>query len=76
MRRRLTKAERKQVLDKCHGHCAYCDCDLRYKDMQVDYVIPLQIGGEDELHNMLPACRSCNNIKAAFDAVTIISKMM
>lgn len=67
MRRRLTKAERNQVFEKCQGYCAYCGCELEYKDMQVDHATPLRIGGEDELHNMLPACRSCNHYKATFD---------
>lgn len=62
-RRKLTKAERKQVYDKCDGHCAYCGCELEYKDMQVDHAIPLRRGGEDVISNMLPACRSCNHYK-------------
>lgn len=56
---------REQVYKKCHGHCAYCGCLLDYKDMQVDHVIPLRVGGNDDISNMLPACRSCNHYKAA-----------
>ena len=52
---------------KCHGHCAYCGCLLDYKDMQVDHVIPLRVGGNDDISNMLPACRSCKHYKAALD---------
>ena len=63
-RRKLTKAERQAIYDKCHGYCAYCGRPLEYKDMQVDHVIPLYNGGRDELDNMLPACRSCNHYKA------------
>lgn len=63
-RRRLSKAERRAVYDKCNGHCAYCGCDLEYKDMQADHLVPLYNGGADELDNMLPACRSCNHYKA------------
>lgn len=66
MRRKLTKNERLQIYDKCGGHCAYCGCVLDYKDMQVDHVIPLRLGGADKLNNMLPACRSCNHYKATF----------
>lgn len=62
-RRRLTKEERRTVYDKMGGHCAYCGCELRYKDMQVDHVVPLRKGGSDTLDNMLPACRSCNHYK-------------
>lgn len=62
-RRRLTKAERKIIHEKCSGRCAYCGCALKYKAMQVDHVIPLSNGGEDTLENMLPSCRSCNHYK-------------
>ena len=68
IRRRLTKEERRAVYDKMDGHCAYCGCKLRYSDMQVDHVVPLNgysIKGPDELDNMLPACRSCNHYKAS-----------
>lgn len=41
MRKPIPKKLRKQVYAKCNGHCAYCGCELEYKDMQVDHVIPL-----------------------------------
>lgn len=44
-RKRISKSVREQVYKKCHGHCAYCGCLLDYKDMQVDHVIPLRVGG-------------------------------
>lgn len=65
-RRHLKKSERMEVYNKMHGHCAYCGCDLRFEDMQVDHVIPLNgwmVKGSDTLENMLPACRSCNHYK-------------
>lgn len=67
-RRKLTKPERRQIYDKCNGHCAYCGCKLEYKDMQVDHVIPLCRGGEDTMSNMLPSCRSCNHYKRTLTA--------
>lgn len=67
MRKKLSKSERQQVYNKCYGHCAYCGCKIDYKDMQVDHVTPLKAGGDDKLHNMLPACRSCNHYKATLD---------
>ncbi|MCI7128981.1 MAG: hypothetical protein MSA09_00145 [Lachnospiraceae bacterium] len=32
-RRKISKAERIQIYDKCNYRCAYCGCDLEYKDM-------------------------------------------
>lgn len=63
-RRRLSKAERKKVYEKCNGHCAYCGCDITLKNMQVDHVKALHVGGVDDISNMLPACRSCNHYKS------------
>lgn len=65
-RKKLTKAERQQVYDKCNGHCAYCGCELTFKDMQVDHVVSLYgHNGADDISNMLPACRSCNHYKGS-----------
>ena len=64
-RRKLSKEERMKVYEKCKGYCAYCGCALEYKDMQVDHVNPIRCGGEDDISNMLPACRSCNHYKSA-----------
>lgn len=65
-RRKLNQKERMEVYKKTYGHCAYCGCELQYKDMQVDHVVPLNgwnEQGTDEIENMLPACRSCNHYK-------------
>lgn len=62
-RHRLSKSERKKILEKTDGHCAYCGCRIIYNEMQIDHVIPIYNGGEDTESNMLPACRSCNHYK-------------
>lgn len=64
IRKKISKAERKEVYDKCKGHCAYCGCELALNDMQVDHIVPIAQEGADELSNMLPACRSCNHYKS------------
>lgn len=64
-RRKLTRTEREEILTKMNGHCAYCGCELEYKDMQADHVDPLRRGGDDETGNMFPACRSCNHYKSS-----------
>lgn len=66
-RKAIPKKIRQAVYDKCKGHCAYCGCELEYKNMQVDHVVPLNgwnEQGEDTIENMLPACRSCNRYKS------------
>ena len=68
--RKLTQAERQEVYDKCKGHCAYCGCELEYKDMQVDHVVPFLVQDEntETMANYLPACRSCSYYK---DCMTV-----
>lgn len=62
-RKRLTKAERQQVYEKYDGRCAYCGEKLEYEDMQVDHLIPLRLGGADDMSNYMPSCRTCNHYK-------------
>lgn len=59
-RKALTKEQREEAYNKCKGHCAYCGCELEYKDMQVDHVVAVSRGGSNEIDNLLPACRQCN----------------
>lgn len=66
-RRKLSKAERQAVYDKCGGHCAYCGCETTVQQMQVDHVQPISVNGEDVMENYLPACRSCNYYKSSLD---------
>lgn len=64
---------RKEVYEKYNHHCAYCGCELEYKDMQVDHVKSVYIHNdisknmsEEEMYDisdLLPACRQCNFYK-------------
>lgn len=63
-RKTISKDKRKLVYEKCDGHCAYCGRQLEYKDMQVDHLHPVYLGGKDELENYMPACRACNFYKS------------
>lgn len=66
-RKRLRKSERMDIYNKTNGRCAYCGFELRYEDMQVDHIVPLNgwsQKGSDTIDNMLPACRSCNHYKS------------
>lgn len=59
-RKPISKETRQLVYNKCNGHCAYCGCELEYKDMQVDHVLAVGRGGSNDVDNLLPACRQCN----------------
>lgn len=66
-RKPIPKKIRLQVYEMCGGHCAYCGCELQYKDMQVEHVNPISLCGSDTIDNMLPSCRSCNHYKSTLN---------
>lgn len=72
-RKPIPKKTRIKVWEKYGKKCAYCGCDLEYKDMQVDHADsvafakwrktnPEELDSED---NLMPACRMCNYYKSA-----------
>lgn len=75
-RKPINKETRRQVYEKYNGHCAYCGCELDYKDMQVDHVIPVYWtdevlrnrydGNVDTVDNYIPSCKMCNFYKSTF----------
>ena len=63
-RKVLSKDMRTRVYEMYGGHCAYCGREIDIKEMQVDHVQAVYLGGEDEIANYRPACRSCNFYKS------------
>lgn len=64
-RKSIPKKVREKVYKMYDGHCAYCGCEIDYKEMQVDHVKSLYWnGGTDEISNYKPACRMCNFYKS------------
>lgn len=59
----INKKTRELVWLKCDKHCAYCGLKLEYKQLQVDHVKPKIFGGTDDIENLNPSCRDCNNYK-------------
>ena len=63
-RKALSKDMRTRVYEMYGGHCAYCGREIDIKEMQVDHVQSVKLGGADEIANYRPACRSCNFYKS------------
>ena len=63
-RKALSKDMRRKVYAMYGGHCAYCGREIDIKEMQVDHVQAVYLGGKDELPNYRPACRQCNFYKS------------
>jgi len=59
------KINRKEIYDKCNGHCAYCGAELDLCNMQIDHIKP-QASGDPSVHsvdNYNPSCPICNGWK-------------
>jgi 5-methylcytosine-specific restriction endonuclease McrA len=54
------------VWNKYGKRCAYCGKAIKYKEMQVDHIIPKNIGGTDDITNLNPSCRRCNHYKRTY----------
>jgi 5-methylcytosine-specific restriction endonuclease McrA len=67
---------RKLVYDKYNGCCAYCGCEMTFKEMQVDHLVSKLIFSLksnkiytdkdlNDIDNLMPSCRVCNKWKSA-----------
>lgn len=71
--------------EKYNHKCAYCGCDLEYKDMQIDHIesvyANMDIGQTmttEEMYsekNLMPACRQCNFYKSSMDLETFRKRL-
>lgn len=53
---------RDRVFKKYDGRCAYCGCELK-KGWHIDHIIPIVYQGTNEIENLNPSCKYCNNYK-------------
>lgn len=72
-RKPISKNMRLQIWEKYNHHCAYCGCELKYEEMQVDHIESVYISSmknhwkdtqNDEIDNLMPSCRMCNYYKS------------
>lgn len=57
----LTQAQWKAIKEAFDHRCAYCR--RKMKRLTMDHITPLSKGGSHTLHNVIPACQSCNSRK-------------
>jgi 5-methylcytosine-specific restriction endonuclease McrA len=68
----VSAALRARVIAKSDGHCAYPCCEVR-AGLEVDHVIPRELGGSDAEHNLSALCGPHHKQKTARD-VKMIAK--
>ena len=52
----------KDAVRRLHGK--KCLCCGKTADITLDHIIPVDLGGKDEINNLQPLCRSCNSSKS------------
>lgn len=65
----MKKSIRDTIFKKYNGKCAYCGIDL-VKGWHVDHILPRINGGNDNLDNLNPSCKDCNNYKGGCNLET------
>ena len=45
------------------GRCHYCGTAVPHKDLTMDHLVPLAMGGRSTRDNIVPSCKDCNTKK-------------
>lgn len=59
-RKAIPVAVRREVLARDQDKCLCCGT---VKDLQLDHIVPVALGGGDDIENLQTLCRSCNHEK-------------
>lgn len=62
-RKKYSEDVRKIIYYKADGICVLCGRKILYKDMTLDHVVPIVMGGADEVKNLACTCFICNQFK-------------
>lgn len=73
----LSSGLRDEVLRKTSGRCVYCGERLMTasghpNSFEPDHVLPVALGGSDDVANLVPSCRSCNRKKRSRTALNFL----
>ena len=76
-RQAIPSARKDDVLAKTGGKCAYCAVVLTVDagnptSYEPDHVLPVALGGSDDVANLIPSCRRCNRAKRDKTALRFI----
>ena len=75
--RYVSQAVREKIFKKFGQKCAYCKSE---KNLEIDHIIPVSMGGTNEEENLQLLCRKCNRAKrnklSEHVATTLRSKLL
>lgn len=64
-RKAMSKRLRFEVLKRDNFKCQYCGASAPDATLEIDHLIPIKGGGDNEVLNLVTACSDCNRGKAA-----------
>ncbi len=56
---------RRAVFERDNYTCQYCGCSGNEADLEIEHIIPISKGGNDDIRNLATACKTCNRTKGA-----------
>lgn len=45
------------------GLCHYCGAKVSFQELTMDHLVPVARGGRSTKDNLVPSCKTCNNLK-------------
>ncbi len=75
LRRRIRKDVRSIVFQRDDYTCQYCSKIFDRENLTIDHVIPLALGGSDEITNYVSACAICNQKKRDMNLASFASQI-
>lgn len=66
-RKPVSGSIRYQVLKRARGKCELCGISKEEKALEVDHIVPKNLGGEDSINNYQALCYTCNANKRDTD---------
>ena len=70
IKRNITATTKKVIAANQQWHCNICK-NILDASYEVDHIIPLYKGGNNELHNLQALCRNCHGMKTINDNLNI-----
>ena len=59
---------RYEVLKRAHGRCELCGISMEERALEVDHIVPKNLGGADDIFNFQALCYTCNANKRDTDS--------
>jgi hypothetical protein len=63
----IPRGMRERVFARDGNACVFCGCQVTAANRTIDHLIPLALGGLDEITNYVTACRTCNERKGSMN---------